>query len=116
MKTFKIDVSKIVLDEDTESPFEGYVRLRVPNVKERFDMVADMGIESKDGVGVKEGMKVFDIVINNIESVEVTHIESGIEINSVDDLSYYQESSSLLQTFSQYLMNGVPLGKGLLSP
>lgn len=93
--------------------WEGSVSIRIlPQVK-RLEL-------SKKFVGSKAGKeddldrakRISQMIKENLEGIDLKHIETGHELKEVDDLDYYG-SLSLTTELSKILLQGPPLGNVL---
>ena len=107
----------MVTDEsgkEMASGFDGTIKVKIPNYRERIQMVQDMGFDDEK-IGLEAGSKMIELVEKQVESVELTH-DSGEVITSLDDLSYSREGSLLINEIGKTIMGGIPLGNGSKSP
>lgn len=98
--------------------FEGYVMIRMPKFKERLALIKGLGIstDEKGEVGMNDdslekAAQLVGIAHEHVESVQLKHVESGIEFSSMDDLDMYEEGTQLIQEIAGMVINGVKLGK-----
>lgn len=112
----------ILKAEDLEvKGFEGEVTLSLPSYKERMKVLKSLNfnLDSKgevskntDIVGAAE--KIFDIAAKYCKDVNLVYEET--ELSSIDDLSYFQEGSEVIQHIGNIIINGVSLGKKSKAP
>lgn len=111
MKTFIIDVSKVIMDEN--NLFTGKATIVIPNVNERMEMMKQFNITTISEISFDDSAGIFQSVSKHIESVEINHPEIDGTITDIDELTSYSDGIQLFQKICQYVMNGLPMGKGL---
>jgi hypothetical protein len=90
--------------------FSGFVEINIPKFQERMEIVKST--EFRNGSKVEDADKVMmlvDLAKTKSGKVELKH-ESGVELNSIDDLEYYQEGLAIIYEVAGVILNGVPLG------
>lgn len=115
---------------DIPPTFSGHIMLRVPNYFERQELKAmlleavagngETDIESiqslgKGKVNVLALMRRMAALVEKsaqfYTEVKLVKIETGIEYNSFEDLSYDSDAEGILKEVAQALSNGLPIGK-----
>jgi len=90
--------------------FSGFVEINIPKFQERMESVKST--EFRNGSKVEDADKVMmlvDLAKTKSGKVELRH-DSGVELNSIDDLEYYQEGLAIIYEVAGVILNGVPLG------
>lgn len=94
--------------------FKGHIKIKVPNYKERMQMVTDMGIKLGNDGAVEGGdmmesaSKAWDKLSVHVVSVDLSFGKHKFE--SLEDLSYTQEGSGVINELTRVLMGGIGLG------
>lgn len=93
--------------------FEGYIKLKLMNYKERMALMSQMGI--KVGVNGIES-DTLDLLekLSAKASEFVTEVKlkyGDAEFTTLEDLSYYAEGNEVLQELMRLMMTGMSLGK-----
>ena len=117
MKEFVLNPEKLEIKN-----FKGEVRVSLPNYPTRMKYLRDMNFsfdkkgeveKDMDMVGVLE--KFYDLAEEHVSKVDLI-FDDGIskeKMNSVEDLSCYEEGAEIIQKIGNVIVNGVQLGKRL---
>jgi hypothetical protein len=93
------------------NPFTGSIGLRLPTYIERMDIIEELS-KPKDGdTEISTTKRLLKAAIDRIETVDVTHTETGTKITDVQELCFYSEGAALLNEISKTLTMGATLGK-----
>lgn len=109
MKTIEFSPTKIEMHgEDVDNPFEGKLVIDLPTYKERIAAVQKIGLSDS---AVENAGKIIDLVYLYCKGVQLTHKDSQSKFENLDDLSYSEEGSALINAAGRLILNGVQLGK-----
>lgn len=110
MKTFKLNAAKIEMEDN---PFTGSMDVKIPNVKERMELIKESNLLEATKSEAVEAHGV-DLVAKLSEYVVAVDLSVGENrITDVDELTCYAEGMKLFNAVGQYVMNGLPLGNDL---
>ena len=101
-----------------ESGFEGEATINFPTREEKMELLKKLqGLGWQDNRAIADNEKLEmastmgEIVESRLESINVTHVETGVVINSKELLSVYAEGNALSGLLSGWIIGGVPMGK-----
>lgn len=105
--------------EEVESPFEGYIELKILPFLERFKKAKDLSLSvTKEGevelnkdADVEEQMKrLVELVKKHSTDVKIKR-KSGFEFKSIDELGYDEDGTTLILQAGQVILRGPKLGE-----
>lgn len=103
---------------EAESPFEGWVTIKLLPPEEKTALVQKMQFKINDKGEVEKKyddteqlQKMYEIARQHIVKVEITRKEDGFKFDSVEMLGYDEDGCKLLQQAAGAIMRGVKLGK-----
>ena len=92
----------------THDRFKGKIELEIPTYKERLALVKEVGIMDEK-TAMDNLDKMFEVVEKRVKKVEI-ELDTQ-KINSLDELSYYQQGALIINELGQILIQGIPLGE-----
>ena len=100
--------------------WEGQITYKKLHYKERMRLVMDCGfhigangtMDKMDNL-IEVAIKNFEICEKIVTSVNLKHIETGVTINSLDELGDYAEGNVVINSLGQMVMAGSPLVNSL---
>lgn len=110
MKTFKIDVSKLDM-EQRENLFTGSVDVELENVRDRLKTVKSLDVGDDN---IDNADKLLELAAQRIKSVDVK-FNGDTSFDSLDDLGFYEEGTALIGAIGRAIVQGIPMG-GVLKP
>jgi len=116
----KDDDGITILDEDggpktkmveEDSPFEGQIVISIPKYTQRLKYMKEMNFGGKDSNQTEIMERLVALAIKHIKKVDLSFIETGEKLESVDDLEYCKEGADALNSIANKILEGVSLGK-----
>jgi hypothetical protein len=108
MKEIKFSPSKLDMrGKEIDNPFDGFLLLSIPKYKDRIEIIQKMGA-GEDGIA--NAAKMIDLVYERCKEVNLVHRGSKEEFHTLDDLSFTDEGSALINAAGQTLLTGYQLG------
>ena len=111
MKVFKWKPTSIAGDDgETDLGFTGTVDVEIPNYKERVGLLQEMNLgDDVAGAGLAAGGKMIELVEKQVKAVNLKHEVGGV-FTSIEDLSYNQEGSAVINELGKAILGGISLG------
>ena len=110
MKEFKIDVSKVDIEDNK---FTGYITIDMPNIKERQDFLKEINIANATEISTTDSFDLMGKAGDKIKEIAVSHPDASGVMSDIDELTASQEGTELYQIVCSYVIKGIPLGKTL---
>jgi hypothetical protein len=106
------------LKEGDKLIFEGHVILDIPLPKKRIELISNLQFEVDSEAKIKmqsnqieQFLKMELICKEHIKEIDLKHVESGIEIKSLEDLEPYYEYMTFIGACGNVILSGIKLGK-----
>lgn len=91
--------------------WEGSLTIALPKHAERLKLAGELSYKAKsEDNKIDLAIMVSDLVRSKIKQIDLKHVESGIKIQDVEDLEYF-DVQDLFNEIQVKLMGGIPLGK-----
>lgn len=104
-----------------EHGYTGSVTINFPTRDQKTDILEKLRASGWNETGSSEDMTMEgklqlarvmgEIVEERLETIDLTHIESGAKINSKELLSIYSDGNLISGLIGGWIIGGVPMGK-----
>ena len=91
-----------------DSGFSGHVKIRIMSFKERLDIAKTFDADSPEFAKTFVS-DMYERTAKEVIEVKLTYGELNIEVNSFDDLGYYEAGQKLIMEIGGIIFKGIPV-------
>jgi len=121
--TWVVKTLKNEKDEEIQSPFEGYLKVKVPFQREKMALLEKLSLKIDENGEVEKvknvaetNEKLSKLLQEHVSEIKLKIIDTGEAVETLDDLSIYEEGNFVLKRVQEMIFRGIQLGKPSKNP